>query len=65
MRIEGIWGVRKMATINKSAGAENLAYASDGRYRNDAMMSFFSELLYFYEEIRTLVQETGDRKSVV
>lgn len=61
MRIEGIWGVRKMATINKSAGAENLAYASDGRYRNDAMMSFFSELLYFYEEIRTLVQETGNR----
>lgn len=61
MIIESMRGVRKMAAINESAEADNLAYASDGRYRNDAMISFFSELLYFYEEIRTLVQETENR----
>lgn len=49
-----------MEIIRKRGGEGNLAYASDGRYRNDAMMAFFGELLRFYQEIRTVVKETGN-----
>lgn len=58
--VESVRDIRKMETIKKSKRDGNLAYVSDGRYRNDTMMAFFSELLQFYREIRTVAQETGN-----